>query len=141
MQKHLFSLCGVLVAGASFAVAQPPSAYPRPAVPPLPPQVMSFFITSVGMDNGANLGGLAGADQHCQTLAAKAGAGGLTWRAYLSTQGPGAVNARDRIGEGPWYGSANTRIARNLSQLHGDTLEEARIGNGVSKSTALTENG
>ena len=63
---------------------------------------MGFFITSAGLGDGANLGGLDGADAHCQTLAAAVSAGNRTWRAYLSTQGPGAVNARDRIGEGPW---------------------------------------
>jgi len=63
---------------------------------------MSFFVTSVGSGNGANLGGIAGADKHCQDLAAAAGAGSKTWHAYLSTQGDGAVNARDRIGKGPW---------------------------------------
>src|SRR5213594_2180424 len=68
-----------------------------------PPQPMSFFVTSVGKGDGANLGGLAGADAHCQMLAASAGRGGVTWHAYLSTQGPNAVNARDRIGRGPWY--------------------------------------
>ena len=69
---------------------------------PAPPQPMSFFITSAGKGDGANLGGLAGADAHCQSLAAAAGRGGVTWHAYLSTQGAGAVNARDRIGNGPW---------------------------------------
>src|SRR5712691_5758752 len=68
-----------------------------------PPQPMGFFVTSVGIGKGADLGGLAGADQHCQKLAAAAGAGSRTWRAYLSTSGQAAVNARDRIGQGPWY--------------------------------------
>jgi len=67
-----------------------------------PPQPMSFFVTSVGAGKGANLGGLKGGDQHCQMLAQAAGAGDRNWVAYLSTQGPGAVNARDRIGKGPW---------------------------------------
>ncbi|MEQ1729939.1 MAG: lectin, partial [Vicinamibacterales bacterium] len=66
-----------------------------------PPQPMSFFITSVGKGDGANLGGLAGADAHCQALASAAGRGGVTWHAYLSTLGPNAVNARDRFGSGP----------------------------------------
>ena len=70
---------------------------------------MSFFITSTGVGDGANLGGLAGADKHCQTLAAAAGAGNRTWRAYLSTQGAGAVNARDRIGKGPWTNAKGVR--------------------------------
>ena len=83
---------------------------------------MSFFVTSVGVGNGANLGGLAGADAHCQALAAAAGGGGKTWHAYLSTQaanGQPAVNARDRIGAGPWYNAKGVRIAQNLADLHG----------------------
>src|SRR5262245_54712296 len=79
-----------------------------------PVQPMSFFITSVGNGDGANLGGLAGADAHCQLLAAAAGRGNATWRAYLSTQGPNAVNARDRIGNGPWYNSRGQMVAANL---------------------------
>jgi len=111
---------------------------------------MSFFITSVGLGDGANLGGLAGADRHCQALAETAGAGGKTWRAYLSasaSNGRQAVNARDRIGEGPWqsaysqFFSRSFRIAQNLSELHGDTLAEARHGNSINKYTALSENG
>src|SRR6187431_902858 len=76
-----------------------------------PPQPMSFFVTSVSKGDGANYGGLAGADAHCQMLATAAGRGGVTWHAYLSTQGPGAVNARDRIGSGPWYNARGVRIA------------------------------
>jgi hypothetical protein len=78
---------------------------------------MSFFVTSAGSGNGADLGGLAGADQHCQSLAQAAGAGGRTWRAYLSTQGTdGAqtVNARDRIGKGPWQNAKGDMIARDV---------------------------
>jgi hypothetical protein len=72
---------------------------------------MSFFVTSVGLGNGGNLGGLSGADQHCQTLATAAGAGSKTWHAYLSTQGAGGVNAKDRIGKGPWSNARGVRIA------------------------------
>jgi hypothetical protein len=104
-----------------------------------PPQPMSFFITSVGKGDGANLGGLAGADAHCQALAATAGRGGVTWHAYLSTQGPGAVNARERIGNGPWYNANNQRVAQNLAELHGDTIEQARIGNALGKQLSRTE--
>jgi hypothetical protein len=96
----------------------------------------SFFITSVGIGNGANLGGLAGADNHCQTLAQAAGAGGKTWRAYLSTQdadGKPAVNARDRIGKGPWRNSKGVVIAKDVAELHN--------GNNITKQTALTEKG
>jgi hypothetical protein len=102
---------------------------------------MTFFVTSVGVGDGANLGGLAGADRHCQTLAAAVGAGNRTWRAYLSTQGPGAVNARDRIGKGPWANAKGQVVATNLSHLHGDTLEEARLGSNLNRGTAITEKG
>lgn len=105
------------------------------------PQPMSFFITSVPKGDGANYGGLAGADAHCQQLAAAVGRGGVTWHAYLSTQGPGAVNARDRIGMGPWYNAQGRQIASNLDELHGDTPAQARLGNRLNKITALTEKG
>lgn len=111
-------------------------ALPTLAADTAPP--MSFFITSVGLGNGANLGGLAGADKHCQALATAVGSK-FTWRAYLSTQGAGAVNARDRIGQGPWYGAKGDKIATNLAELHGDTLELARLGNFVMKNRALSE--
>lgn len=101
---------------------------------------MTFFITSVGLDGG-NLGGLEGADAHCQALAEAVGRGDATWRAYLSTQGPNAIDARDRIGEGPWHGAGGQMIAPNLSRLHGDTLEEARLGNGLNAFHARTEKG
>ena len=108
------------------------------------PAPMTFFVTSVGMGNGANLGGLAGADAHCQKLAAAAGAGDRTWRAYLSTSaadGKPAVNARDRIGKGPWANAKGAVIGKDLGNLHGDTLDEARTGNLVTKNNALTEKG
>ncbi|MGB4247861.1 MAG: hypothetical protein WBJ75_09100 [Pseudohongiellaceae bacterium] len=95
---------------------------------------MSFFITSVGSGDGANLGGLEGADAHCAALATAVGAGGKTWRAYLSTQGAGGVNARDRIGTGPWYNARGVMIAENVAQLHS---EEAMTG----KENSLTEAG
>jgi len=90
-----------------------------------PPQFpnMTFFITSTGGPKGADYGGIEGADRHCQTLAAKAGAGTKTWRAYLSTQAEGdkpAVNARDRIGKGPWYNTAGLQIATSVDDLHSD---------------------
>jgi hypothetical protein len=105
------------------------------------PQPMSFFITSVGKGDGANYGGLAGADAYCQSLAQAAGRGMATWRAYLSTQGAGAVNARDRIGNGPWYNQKGQQIAANVAELHGDTLEQARLGNRITKTSALSEKG
>ena len=95
---------------------------------------MSFFITSVGSGNGANLGGLAGADAHCQNLAKAVGAGNKQWRAYLSTQGPNAVNAKDRIGPGPWFNAKGVQIAANVADLHSDK-------NNLTKETQLTEKG
>ena len=107
-----------------------------------PPEPMSFFITSAGKGDGASLGGLAGADAHCQTLARAVGRGDSTWHAYLSTQGSNPVNARDRIGSGPWYAhGGRRRIAQNVGELHGDTLEQARLGNALGKVISLTEKG
>jgi hypothetical protein len=94
---------------------------------------MSFFVTSAGAGKGADLGGLAGADRHCQQLASSAGAGAKTWHAYLSTQGAGAVNARDRIGKGPWVNAKGVTIAKDVAELHGN--------NNLTKQTALTEKG
>jgi hypothetical protein len=103
---------------------------------------MSFFATSVGSGKGADLGGLAGADAHCQKLATAAGAAGKTWRAYLSvpptlaagtTPAAPAVNARDRIGNGPWHNAKGMLIARDVAHLHD--------GNNISKETALDERG
>jgi hypothetical protein len=98
---------------------------------------MSFFVTSVGSGNGANLGGLAGADKHCQTLAAAVGQGNRTWRAYLSAAaaaGQPAVNARDRIGKGPWMNVKGEVVAKDVATLHSDM-------NNIKKETALTEKG
>ncbi len=94
---------------------------------------MSFFVSSAGSGKGGDLGGLEGADRICRTLAEGVGAGGRTWRAYLSTQGPGAVNARDRIGAGPWVNAKGDVIAKNTAELHGT--------NNLTKQTALTERG
>lgn len=97
---------------------------------------MSFFITSAGSGDGANLGGLAGADAHCQALAESAGSE-RTWHAYLSATATGsepAVNARDRIGTGPWYNAMGVKIAENLAELHSDS-------NNLTKQTQLTEKG
>lgn len=96
---------------------------------------MTFFVTSVGTGNGANFGGLAGADRHCQSLAAAAGAGFRTWHAYLSQSDWGnqlAINARDRIGKGPWQNGKGVVIARDLDELHSDK-------NNLNQETALTE--
>ena len=94
---------------------------------------MTFFVTSAGPGKGADLGGLAGADAHCQKLATSAGAGAKTWRAYLSTQGAGAVNARDRIGKGPWVNAKGVTVAKDVAELHGT--------NNLTKQTALSEKG
>jgi hypothetical protein len=101
------------------------------------PANMSFFITSEGPGNGANLGGLAGADRVCQDLAAAVGAGSKTWRAYLSTTaspGQPAVNARDRIGSGPWHNAKGVLIARDVAHLHSDSAN-------LTKHTILTQRG
>jgi len=95
---------------------------------------MTFFITSAGPGKGGDLGGLAGADAHCQQLAAAAGAGGKTWRAYLSTQGDGAVNAKDRIGNGPWQNAKGVVVATGVADLHSDN-------NKLSKQNSLSEKG
>jgi hypothetical protein len=94
---------------------------------------MTFFVSSAGSGKGADLGGLAGADKLCQTLAAAAGAGSKTWHAYLSTQGAGAINAKDRIGSGPWQNAKGVVVAKSVADLHGD--------NNLNKQTALTEKG
>jgi hypothetical protein len=96
-------------------------------------QSIGFFVSSTGSGNGGNLGGLAGADKHCQALAAKAGAGKREWRAYLSTSSPD-VHARDRIGTGPWYNAKGVLIASNVAELHSD---KANINN----DSALDEQG
>lgn len=135
----------LLLGCAVLARAQTPAPTgptPAPNPPPADPGKVSFFVTSVGQGKGADLGGLAGADAHCQALAGAIGAGARTWHAYLSTQaldGQPAANARDRIGQGPWFNIRGVQVAKNVSQLHGDTLDEARLGNNLSRSTALTE--
>ncbi len=117
------------LAAAVFAVAAAQPAQAQSAD-------TSFFLTSTGIGNGGNLGGLAGADNYCQTLAQAAGAGAKTWRAYLSAQaadGQPAVNARDRIGKGPWRNSKGVVIAKDIAELHG--------ANNLTKETALSEKG
>jgi hypothetical protein len=127
------------------AHAQGASAPAGAASAPRPlPKDFSFFLTSQPIGQGGNLGGLAGADAHCQKLAAAVGFGQRTWRAYLSTQaadGQPAVNARDRIGAGPWTNARGAVIARDQAQLHGDTIELAQLGNNLSKATVYTETG
>jgi hypothetical protein len=124
------------LAAAAILSAVTPSAAQQPQQQP-----MSFFVTSVGLGDGADLGGLAGADRHCQNLATTVGAGNRAWRAYLSAapaanQAP--VNARDRIGNGPWYNAKGVLIARDVTDLHGD-LQRDR--NSINKEFAVTEKG
>ncbi len=123
MHRSLLPLAAMFMFGAAVspAIAQDAAS-------------MSFFVTSTGVGDGANLGGLEGADAHCQRLADAAGSTGKTWHAYLSTGGDGAVNARDRIGAGPWVNAKGVQIAANVDELHGDA-------NKINKETALDEKG
>jgi hypothetical protein len=124
-----FGLCAsVVLFGSVAAQAQQP--------PPQAPE-MTFFVTGVGPGKGADLGGLEGADRYCQTLAQTVGAGGKTWHAYLSTQAAGggqAVNARDRIGHGPWQNFKKEVVAQNVEDLHSDS-------NKLGMQTSVTERG
>lgn len=136
--KLKLTLLGACLVAPTLLLAQQAAAPAKP----LPP--LGFFVTSVGLGKGADLGGLAGADAHCQALASAAGAGSRTWRAYLSTQaadGKPAIHARDRIGTGPWHNAKGAVVARDLEQLHGDTLDSARLGSNLSRTTALSEKG
>jgi hypothetical protein len=139
MKKTLAVLAATVLLGSTvFVLAQ---ARGQRGGAQQPAQPMGFFITSAGPGNGANLGGLAGADRHCQALAQAAGAGNRTWRAYLSTTASGnqpAVNARDRIGSGPWYNQRGQIIAQNVADLHGDVQRDR---NQINKDFALTEKG
>ena len=130
-EPRAVAAAGLLVTAWVLSACSTPAAAPSP---------MTFFVTSTGMNNGADLGGLAGADAHCQRLAAQAGAGARTWRAYLSVQAraglelPKAVDARERIGNGPWHNAAGVLIASDLEHLHGPR-------NGINADTALSERG
>ena len=130
MKQFPRSAVGVLLAIAASGAALSPAVQAQPAG-------MSFFVTSAGKGNGADLGGLAGADAHCQALAKAAGATQTGWRAYLSTTAtetePG-VNARDRIGKGPWQNVKGVLIAKSVDDLHADSTN-------VTKLTALSEKG
>jgi hypothetical protein len=130
---HLTALAIALAAGSYLVFAQQPGRGG-------PPPPMSFFITSVPKGDGANYGGVAGADAYCQQLATAAGRGSpVTWHAYLSTQGGGAVNARDRIGNGPWYNANGQMVGRSVAQIHGDDINDARLGVAFGKQLSLTE--
>lgn len=138
MKRILLGVLALTAAAVSAASAQAGGA---PAGQQAQRQPMGFFVTSVGKGDGANLGGLAGADQHCQTLASAAGFGARVWRAYLSAAAGGGqppVNARDRIGEGPWYNATGALIAWNVADLHGDFQRDR---NNINKAAALDERG
>jgi gluconolactonase len=148
MKKNPFVIGALLFNISAAIAADAPAPQPIPAptaaqvAPAAPKQPLSFFVTSRGVGNGANLGGLEGADAHCQQLATAAGAGNKTWHAYLSTQaanGVPAINARDRIGAGPWYNAKSQQVAKDVWHLHGDSVEAARLGNNLSRTTAITE--
>src|ERR1700738_3132403 len=131
---HLAALAMVLVSTAAMAQNPAPPAAQQPAAP------MTFFITSVGKGDGANLGGLAGADAHCQSLAEAAGAqlpAGRAWRAYLSGVGTDGkpIHARERIGAGPWHNARGALIAKDAADLHGDVVRDR---NQINKVNALT---
>lgn len=135
MKKTSF-VAGLLVLSANTAFAQQAPEAPKPP--------LGFFVTSVGLGKGADLGGVAGADAHCQKLASEVGAGNRTWRAYLSTQSDGLnppINARDRIGKGPWANANGAIVANDVAHLHGDTVELGQLGNNVHRTTNLTEKG
>jgi hypothetical protein len=140
LSPHIAALAIALLAGSYLVLAQQPPAPGQGRGPAGPPPPMSFFVTSASKGDGANYGGLAGADAYCQQLATAAGRGApVTWHAYMSTQGAGAVNARDRIGTGPWFNSRGQRIGQSVAELHGDTIEQARTGNAMGKQFSLTE--
>ncbi|MGL5116223.1 MAG: lectin [Beijerinckiaceae bacterium] len=136
MTLYRTAFAAVLALGfASGALAQQPQ-------PPQPPQFpnMSFFISSQPGPSGANFGGLEGADTHCQTLAARAGAGAKTWRAYISQQAMGgkpAVNARDRIGAGPWMNAAGTTIAASVADLHDQAKANINVSSGLTETNRM----
>ena len=154
MKKTVLSIIvGPLVLFAVSDIAWAQFSENHPGSQDIPSSEMTFFVTSEPIGDGGNLGGLAGADAHCQALASAVGAGEKTWRAYLSTQarpGQPAINARDRIGTGPWFyakAGLSDYLGRQLSrpiiqsQIHGDTLEEAQRGSNMIKQFALTEKG
>src|SRR5438046_10229501 len=121
MSRSKAFIVAALALGATSVVnaqQQPPAPPPLPQAP-----AMTFFVTGAGPGKGADLGGVEGADRHCQMLAQRHGAGGKTWRAYLSTQaadGKPAINARDRIGNGPWQNFKGEAVAQNVDDLHSD---------------------
>ena len=151
-KRYLIGLFAFVVLGSCLTIAQDEQPGGQQGRPQPQHHPMSFFVTSVGLGKGGDLGGLAGADAHCQALATAVGAGNHTWHAYLSTQarpGQPAINARDRIGTGPWYNTSlsqlgapqNAIISQDLGELHGDTLVQAQRGSNLFKQSARTEKG
>jgi hypothetical protein len=131
MRRPVFVALGLVAVTSSYLVLAKANTQAQAQAP------ITFFITSAGPGNGANLGGLAGADQHCQKLASAVGAGGRTWRAYLSVPASGgqpAVNAKDRIGKGPWHNAKGEMVAKDVADLHSDK-------NNLGKQQSLTEKG
>jgi hypothetical protein len=127
------------LAAAAFTLAFTAGASAQAPQPPQFPN-MSFFISSTPGESGANFGGLEGADRHCQTLATRAGAGAKTWRAYLSQQAMGgktAVNARDRIGTGPWVNAAGVTIAANVADLHDPAKANINVNTGLTETNRM----
>ena len=131
LKKNHLALCATMFVSAMWTISAQAQSQP----PQFPD--MTFFITSKGGPDGANFGGIEGADKHCKALATKAGAGDKVWRAYLSTQAEGekpAINARDRIGTGPWQNVEGLQIAANVDELHSDK-------NKIDRLTGLSERG
>ena len=128
--KRILFLCALAAAVPALLALSP-----APEAAPAAQSDMTFFLTGQGPGDGANLGGLEGADAHCAMLASEAGAAdGLTWRAYLSTTGDGGMNAKDRIGDGPWHNANGVMVAENVADLHSDN-------NKLSKENSISEKG
>jgi hypothetical protein len=151
-KSYLPGLIALVIMGCYLTLAQEEQQGGQQGRPQPQHHPMTFFVTSAGLGKGGDLGGLAGADAHCQALAMAVGSGNHTWHAYLSTQarpGQPAVNARDRIGTGPWYNNSRTQlgqpqnaiISQDLGELHGDTLVQAERGSNLFKQSARTEKG
>ena len=151
-KRFLLAALALVLLGSYFVLAQEDEQGRQQGRPQPQRHPMTFFVTSVGLGKGGDLGGLAGADSHCQALATAAGGGNHTWHAYLSTQarpGQPAINARARIGSGPWYNTSRTQlgqpqnaiISQDLGELHGDTLVQAERGSNLFKQSARTEKG
>lgn len=135
MKPILPALCAASLALA--ACQQPPSAPDQTALAPVSPSSMTFFLTSAGPGDGANLGGLVGADAHCTQLASAAGSTGKQWAAYLSTTGAGGVNAKDRIGAGPWVNARGVTVATSVANLLDENANRLSKANSISETGAV----